>query len=111
MELSFKKVKKERFNLELPNGEKVTIKPPKYSTMLKFSRLGEEAGAEEVQGLVLEILNMNEQGRQFTQIEIDEMLDISDIYELITAFTNYMSGLINQKNSACPSTPTGLAKG
>lgn len=46
---------------------------------------------------MLEILNMNEQGRQFTQIEIDEMLDISDIYELITAFTNYMSGLINQK--------------
>lgn len=98
MELSLKKLKKERLTIELPDGRKITIKPPKYKTLMKFSAVDESFGAEEVPALALEILNMNAEKIEFTEPDLDELFDLSDIYALLQMFTGYMTALIDQKN-------------
>lgn len=98
MELNFMKTKKERLTLTLPDSKKLTLNPPKYKTLKKFSILDENATNEDIQNVVTEILNMNTEGREFTPEDVESLFDLADIYALMAGYTEYLSKLINQKN-------------
>lgn len=95
---SFKE-KKRYLPVELPDGTKITLPGPKKKTMDALSNLeGSAESFNEIYAVVSEVLSTNLEGRSFTVEDVDNLLDVTDIFDFVQAYTAFVQGGTAGKN-------------
>lgn len=99
------------FELKLPNGMELNVKPPKMKTLkniLKLSKtmksiravegeVGDEAIGSLTEALSLSLSN-NKEDVKISADELNEMMDLLQMMELFTAYYNWVGDINSSKN-------------
>ena len=95
----------ETFDITLPDRKMIRIIKPTQRLvieLLKLKEIDNNASAKKVVAalnkITLDILNTNDEGIQYTSDYIEKNLNTQMKTALISAYSNFVTGITNQKN-------------
>lgn len=99
------------FELKLPNGKEIKVKPPKMKVLKNILKLSKsiqnitsvdgETGGDAI-GALTEVLSIslsnNVENVKISEDELNDMLDLVQMMELFTSYFNWVGEINNSKN-------------
>ena len=96
MDFVFRNGFRQQLNVTLPDKTKLTLNPPKLKLLKRLSNIGQDM--DEIVQVIALILSNNREGRHYDADTVEEMMDIQEMIEFLTAYTAFIQEIQSLKN-------------